>query len=464
MTTLSRWESVPLGGIARIFKGNGGTKEDEVQTGVPCIRYGDLYSKYETFITRAQSFVTPAAAHGYTPVRFGDVLFAGSGETIEEIGKSAVNLLNGDACCGGDILVCRPARAVNPRFLGYALDAPPSVAQKARMGRGVTVMHIYAGELKRLRVVLPPLDEQGTIVQFLDHADRRIRHAIRAKQKLIALLNEQKQAVIHRAVTRGLDPNVRLKPSDVYWLGDLPEHWTFMQLRRLVRRGRRITYGIVQPGEPDPTGRYMVRGQDYSFGWSQPETLFRVSDLIEAPYKRSRLEAGDLVLTIVGAGVGNVARVPAWLDGANITQTTARISVDMSIADPDFVAATLGSPVGRRNVDRYVKGAAQPGLNLEHVRLFLIPLPPLEEQRDIVLSIRGETHGMMEAIDDARVAIDLLREYRTRLISDVVTGKLDVREGAAWLTDMLDDTEPPDEIDVDESTVPGPEGLESIDA
>ena len=80
---------------------------------------------------------------------------------------------------------------------------------------------------------LPPLSEQAAIVRFLDHADRRIRRYIRAKQKLIKLLEEQKQAIIHRAVTRGLDPNVRLKPSGVEWLGDVPEHWE-------VRRNGRV--------------------------------------------------------------------------------------------------------------------------------------------------------------------------------------------------------------------------------
>ena len=84
----------------------------------------------------------------------------------------------------------------------------------------------------RRPVVLPPIGEQTAILRFLDHADRRIRRYIRAKQKLIKLLEEQKQAIIHRAVTRGLDPNVRLKPSGVEWLGDVPEHWEVQRLKR----------------------------------------------------------------------------------------------------------------------------------------------------------------------------------------------------------------------------------------
>ena len=118
--------------------------------------------------------------------------------------------------------------------MGYATDCRPAVVQKAKMGRGITVKHIYGGQLKYLTLALPPLPEQVAIVRFLDHADRRIRRYIRAKQRLIASLEEQKQAIINRAVTRGLDPNVRLKPSGAEWLGDVPEHWEVRRLKYAV--------------------------------------------------------------------------------------------------------------------------------------------------------------------------------------------------------------------------------------
>jgi type I restriction enzyme, S subunit len=368
------------------------------------------------------------------------------------------------AVCSNFVARMPVAKGYDSGFLTYLHSHLYAIGLNRRsIKQSIGIQNLDSSAYLSEHVAYPPLEEQRAIVRFLDRADRRIRRAIRAKQKLIALVNEQKQAVIHQAVTRGLDPNVRLKPSGVDWLGDAPEHWKIMQLRRLVRRGRRITYGIVQPGEPDSSGRYMVRGQDYSVGWASPETVFRVSDAIEAPYRRSRLESGDLVLTIVGAGVGNVAKVPAWLEGANITQTTARISVDGSIAEPDFVAAALESPVGKSNVDRYVKGAAQPGLNLEHVRLFVIPLPPLQEQHDIVRAISRDTDGMTKTIGDARIAIELLREYRTRLIADAVTGRADVREAAAQLPDEADAPEPLDGVDVEEISAPEVDDLEPID-
>jgi type I restriction enzyme, S subunit len=122
-------ETIPR--IGRLFKGNGGNKGDESPVGIPCVRYGDLYTSHEFFIRTTRGYVSRERAHVYTPIRYGDVLFAASGETIEDIGRSAVNLIQSDACCGGDVLVLRPSMQVIPEFLGYAADSAPSRDQKA---------------------------------------------------------------------------------------------------------------------------------------------------------------------------------------------------------------------------------------------------------------------------------------------------------------------------------------------
>ena len=132
-------------------------KEDESQIGVPCVRYGDLYTTHTYFIEKSRSFVAPETARNYTSLAFGNVLFAASGETIDEIGKSAVNLIQSPACCGGDVILFRPQRDLVARYMGYATDCRSSAAQKATMGRGITVKHIYGNQLKYLVVPLPSL-------------------------------------------------------------------------------------------------------------------------------------------------------------------------------------------------------------------------------------------------------------------------------------------------------------------
>ena len=174
----AHWDVAELGRIGRFSKGSGGTKADEVPEGIPCIRYGDLYTSHKYHIRASRSFVTEIDAPNYTPIRYRDILFAGSGETIEEIGKSAVNLIEKPACCGGDVILFRPEREMDATFSGYAIDCPQSQYQKSCMGRGITIMHIYGGELKYLWIALPPLAEQTAIAAYLNKATAAIDAAI----------------------------------------------------------------------------------------------------------------------------------------------------------------------------------------------------------------------------------------------------------------------------------------------
>ena len=199
------WEVRSLGTFGRFFKGSGGTKADETEQGVPCVRYGDLYTRHQFHITESKACVAPHRAGAYTPVRYGDVLFAGSGETLEEIGKSAVNLIRGSAVCGGDVIVFRPTIDVDAEFVGWSTDCRQAASQKARMGRGITVMHIYSSDLKYLAVPLPPFPAQTAVARFLDHADRCIRRHISATKRQIALLHEYRTRLIADVVTGKLD-------------------------------------------------------------------------------------------------------------------------------------------------------------------------------------------------------------------------------------------------------------------
>ena len=201
----THWRVVQLGRIGRFSKGLGGTKEDELAEGVPCIRYGDLYTSHKFFIQDSRTYIAEERILQYTPIKYGDVLFAGSGETIEEIGKSAVNLIDSQAYCGGDVILFRPRIELDPRFSGYAIDCPQSQYQKSCMGRGITVMHIYANRLKYLWLGLPPVQEQVAIVGYLDKATADIDSAINRARRQIDLLREYRTCLIADVVTGKLD-------------------------------------------------------------------------------------------------------------------------------------------------------------------------------------------------------------------------------------------------------------------
>jgi len=436
------WEVKTIGRMGRLFKGNGGSKADEVAVGVPCVRYGDLYTRHEFFIQETKACVSTDQAEAYTPIEYGDLLFAASGETMEDIGRSSVNLLRSPACCGGDILVLRPEVPVDPRFLGYAADAPSTRHQKATMGRGFTVVHVYASQIKQLVLPVPPLPEQAAIACFLDHANRLIRRYIRATKKLITLLNEQKQAIIHQAVTRGLDPNVRLKPSGIEWLGDVPEHWNVRKLRQC---------GTIMGGmTPSMSVR---RYWDGTVPWVTPKDMkrFTIGDSIvkltehavrETPI---RLIEPPAVLLVV-RGMILARRVPVALSIEHVT-----INQDMKALKPfpgisaEFLARSLDSaqtaffPL----IDEAGHGTRR--LPTERWRNLAVAIPPENEQAEILDFINANTRQLDAAIDRAHSEITLLQEFRGTLIADVVTGKIDVREAAARLPDEDEDPEPLDE-------------------
>jgi type I restriction enzyme S subunit len=199
------WDVRRLGAIGRLFKGNGGTKEDEAASGVPCIRYGDIYMHHRYFVRSTRSCVSVEIASDYTPVHYGDVLFAGSGETIEEIGKSVACLLDSPACCGGDVILFRPCVETVAAFMGYAADSWQAVFQKSCMGRGITVMHVYGDQLKNLWLALPPIPEQNAIVRYLDESLRDADMAIEHAKHEIELVREYRTRLIADVVTGKLD-------------------------------------------------------------------------------------------------------------------------------------------------------------------------------------------------------------------------------------------------------------------
>jgi type I restriction enzyme S subunit len=305
--------------------------------------------------------------------------------------------------------------------------------------------------LSRAYLPLPPAGEQEAIGRFLDWANGRLERAIRAKRKVIALLNEQKQAIIHRAVTRGLDPSVPLKPSGIPWLGDIPQHWEAKRLKAIAQ----IRYGLGQPPRESETGLPLIRATNVDQGRILEKNMVRV-DPADVPKTRNAfLKAGEIIVVRSGALTADSAIIPEQYAGAVAGYDMV---VTVRSARADFIAmALLSSYVQADQLVIASMRAAQPHLNAEELGTAILLLPLDEEQKQIVEFLRNESLPIDAAISRLEREIELLREYRTRLVADVVTGKLDVREAAARLpeepapdtaeddTGMIDETEPADE-------------------
>ena len=420
----THWKLKPLRLLGRLLKGTGGSKEDAVEEGVPCVRYGELYSTHRNFIEHARSCVTQERAADYTPIEYGDVLFAASGETIEEIGKSAVNLLQG-ARCGGDVVILRPTAPFVPRFLGYATDAAPVAAQKSMAGRGSTVKHIYPDEIRKVVIAVPPIEEQQDIADFLDRETTRLDALVAEKQRLLGLLSEKRKAIIATRVTRGLDANVKLRDSGVPWLGEIPAHWKHRNLRFCCT-------AIQTGGTPAP--EFLDYDGDDGLDWLTPgdfsellvpqRSLRRVAPGALSAGDLKMFPAGTVLVVGIGATLGKVG-MPSHPASAN-QQVNALIPRDD--IDSSFLAYEMLVLAELLRVS--ANTATLPILNQQRMGDVPVLVPPLGEQQVIVEHVGRET----AKLDAVRVATDrtiaLLKERRTALIAAAVTGQIDLRAAA----------------------------------
>lgn len=383
----------------------------------------------------------PASAvwNGFTYFRRGDVLVAKITPCFEN-GKGACldNLPTALGFGSTEFVVLRPKPDLISQFLYRATILPEFRCLGADAMTGATgQQRVPPDFISNFQVALPPLAEQFAIVRFLDCADRRIRRYIHAKKKLITLLNEQKQVIIHRAVTRGLEPNVRLKSSGVKWLGDVPEHWEVTQIRSVAR--------IVRGSSPRPAGSPL-----YFHGTGEPwitvGELTKDSNmhlrststrLTTAGAESSRtIKNGTLLLTNSGATLG-VPKI-SLIQGCINDGVAAFLNLRQKL-NKEFLYFYLTTQTA--HLRAWVDLGAQPNLNTQIIGGWPVLLPTTEEQTRIVDHIKRETALIVRALDKAAHEISLIQEYRTRLIADVVTGKLDVREAAARLPDKAEELE-----------------------
>ena len=305
-------------------------------------------------------------------------------------------------------------------------------------------------------IVAPPFSEQAAIVRYLDHADRRIQRYIRAKQKLVTLLEEQKQALIHQAVTGKVDirtgqPYPAYKPSGVEWLGDVPEHWEVRRMKHLV-----TTSAVgIQMG---PFGASLTQLQHQDTGYKvygQENTIsgdFQKGSrwITEGQFKelhRYELVPGDLVLTRKGS-IGKCRLIPDGIARGIADSDTIRLRLDGQVVLRQFVVMLLHQASYLQwQIESVRRGAVLGGLNTSTIATLCVVVPPIQEQQKLVETIASEAGVLATASDAAERQIQHLTQYRTRLIADVVTGKLDVREAAARLPDEVEAPKPLEETD-----------------
>ena len=401
------------------------TREDEIP--VRLCNYVDVYKNDQ--ITQEIAFMRATASTDEIErfrLKRGDVLITKDSETWDDIGVPAlVTESADDLVCGYHLALLRPSMEILGAYLARALQTGGVAHQFHVRANGVTRYGLTHAGIQSVQVPLPPLDEQAAIARCLDDADQRIRDYVSAKERLIILLEEERQAVIHQAVTRGLDPNVRLKPSGVEWLGDVPEHWGVRKLRQCTS----VVGGLTPSME-------VHRYWGGSVPWVTPKDMKQdlISDssmkVTNAAIQETSLQLVDPpVILMVVRGMILARRVP-------IARTTAPVTINQDIkalrairgVNAAFLAYSLNSAqeAFKPLIDEAGHGTRR--LPTERWRELPVAMPSLPEQSIIIEYLEKATTHFNTAIGRTRRQIELMEEYRTRLIADVVTGKIDVME------------------------------------
>ncbi len=425
------WGCVPLRRGAHVQLSNVDKHTVDGEVPVRLCNYTDVY--YRRFITPDIEFMQ-ASAHpreiNKFELRKGDVLITKDSESCTDIAVPAyVTTDLPGVLCGYHLAQLRPyGDTLMGAYLLRAFQAEPIACQFRVAATGVTRFAVSGTDIASGVFPVPPQAEQEAIATFLAHVDRRINRLIRAKRRLIELLNEQKQAIIHQAVTRGLDPTVRLKSSGIDWLGDVPEHWEATRLKHVAEVQTGVTLGKNYGASPLQNRPYL-RVANVQDGYLDLGNIATVRVPVSEA-AASELQPGDVLMT-EGGDIDKLGRGHIWggeIPGCLHQNHIFAVRGNPGKLRPEFLALLMTSRHGRSYFQITAKQTTNlASTNSTTLKSFPIHLPDIGEQHRLLDHIGQESASLDAAITRARREIDLLSEYRTRLIADVVTGKLDVR-------------------------------------
>ena len=335
-----------------------------------------------------------------------------------------------------------------PDYADYLLRTPLYAAEYQRRSTGVNSsrLRLYPEQFLRMTVLLPPPDEQVAIVRFLAWANGRLDRTIRAKRKVIAHLLEQKQAIIHDAVSRGLSDAVERTESGIAGVDRMPAHWDAWPFTRCAIE--RADYRGATP-EKVESGVFLVTAKNVRPGWidyQASQEYVRATDYAKI-MRRGLPRIGDVLLTME-APLGHVALIDR--EDIALAQRVIRLRLHPDRLQSSFALLCLNSPYFQNQLRMRATGSTAQGIKASKLPQLLVALPPINEQSEIVEQVRIRCAPLENFISRMEREIDLLREYRTRLVADVVTGQLDVLEAAIRLPKeevTAIEADPADEVD-----------------
>jgi type I restriction enzyme S subunit len=420
------WHETELGTLGSFFRGRGGTRADEQPNGLSCIRYGDLYTHHDCIVRSFASSISPASASSYTRLQAGDVVFAGSGETFEEIGKAAAYCENGPAYAGADTIIFRPGPALFPPFAGYAVNSEDANAHKSRMGQGSSVIHIGSDHLARMRFTLPPTDQQQRIAEILWTVDE----AIEQTEALIAKTQQIKAGLMHDLFTRGVTADGQLRPPreeapQLYkesLLGWIPKKWEVFHLGTMAE----IVSGVTLNGEVDSEHMEVpyLRVANVQDGYLNL-TDVKTTRVNAVQLSKLALRRGDVLMN-EGGDFDKLGRGTVWNEEIVpcVHQNHVfRVRPRSEMLRSQFLAYWSQSAFGKKYFVLSSKQSTNlASINSTQLHKFPISRPGLWEQEFVEVR-HGASHHQLAKLQEE---ITKLRQLKAGLMQDLLTGRVPV--------------------------------------
>lgn len=425
----AHWEVRRLKTFTDVQLSNVDKKSVDGEEPVRLCNYVDVY--YNERITADMDFMpataTPDQIRRFS-LRRGDVLITKDSESWTDIAVAAVveEDLPG-VVAGYHLAHIRPRPQCDGAFLAYAFSAIGPRDQFHVSANGITRFGLSASAIRAGLFAIPPLEEQRRIVIFLQRETARVDTLLARKERLLALLEERRVALVTRAVTKGLDPNAPMKDSGIQWLGDIPAHWSLAPVysRYDVQLGKMLDSKRNRGQFP---GQYL-RNVDVQWDAINTKDLPQM-DFSPSERERYRLRPGDL-LVCEGGEIGRTAIWRGEIEECFYQKALHRLRPRSETEVPRFFyylmyalakGGVFAAGANPNTIDHLT------AVQLRHYRL---PFPPTAEQRSIAAFLDEQTGKIDSMVGSVREAIDRLKEFRTALISAAVTGQIDVREEVA---------------------------------
>jgi len=424
------WEVSRLKRVCHVFPSNVDKKSHDGETPVKLCNYTDVY--YNETITADMEFMAATASTEQIAkftLRAGDTIITKDSETANDIAIGAyVPADLPGVVCGYHLSMIRPMAETNGAFIKRLFDSVYVKGCVEVRANGLTRVGLGQYEIDNLDLPFPSLAEQVAIAAFLDRETAKIDGLVAEQKRLMELLKEKRQAVISHAVTKGLDPHAKMKPSGVEWLGDVPEHWEVKRLKYVMS---------IMPGFSFASSDFVDEGVQlirignlYLNELSLDRDPIFLPPAFEFQYGDYIVTFGDLLMSLTGTLGKKDYGYAVLLRSASkflLNQRVARLRCRDSII-PKYAEHLLQSRFYTEQIHRLPFGTKQANLSSSDVLGAVIPLPPMVKQIEIANFLDSELSKFDTLTAEAERAIDLLQERRTALISAAVTGQIDVRK------------------------------------